>query len=155
MLNLLLIPNSIVLGTGRCGSASPSGQRGQQGGDSGSSGSSAAEAAYHRMELLSHAIKNELQRDLHIHDSAILPNFVSLPQVCAACPTPPNYCAMSATHVVAGHNLVQLANAIGHRRQVLQPEFSVHIALTSSTYKCPWTRLNAFALAFILWKWLL
>ena len=33
------------------------------------------------MELLSHAIKNELQRDLHIHDSAILPNFVSLPQV--------------------------------------------------------------------------
>ena len=38
--------------------------------------------AYHRMELLSQSIRNELQRDLHIHDSAVLPNFVNLPQVC-------------------------------------------------------------------------
>lgn len=41
-----------------------------------------AEAAYHRMELLSQSIRNELQRDLHIHDSALLPNFINLPQVC-------------------------------------------------------------------------
>jgi len=41
-----------------------------------------AEAAYYRMELLSQSIRNELQRDLHIHDSAVLPNFVNLPQVC-------------------------------------------------------------------------
>lgn len=41
-----------------------------------------AEAAYHRMELLSQSIRNELQRDLHIHDSAVLPNFINLPQVC-------------------------------------------------------------------------
>lgn len=61
---------------GRRGSASPTGQRSES-----PETSSDAEAAYHRMELLSHAIKNELQRDLHIHDSAILPNFVSLPQV--------------------------------------------------------------------------
>ena len=43
-----------------------------------------AEAAYHRLELLSQSIRNELQRDLHIHDSAVLPNFVNLPQVCLA-----------------------------------------------------------------------
>ncbi len=41
-----------------------------------------AEAAYYHMELLSQSIRNELQRDLHIHDSAVLPNFVNLPQVC-------------------------------------------------------------------------
>lgn len=40
-----------------------------------------AEAAYHRLELLSQSIRNELQRDLHIHDSAVLPNFINLPQV--------------------------------------------------------------------------
>ncbi|DBB16594.1 TPA: hypothetical protein ACH3X3_014851 [Trebouxia sp. C0006] len=43
-----------------------------------------AEAAYYHMELLSQSIRNELQRDLHIHDSAVLPNFVNLPQVTAA-----------------------------------------------------------------------
>ncbi|KAL3142941.1 hypothetical protein ABBQ38_003227 [Trebouxia sp. C0009 RCD-2024] len=43
-----------------------------------------AEAAYHRLELLSQSIRNELQRDLHIHDSAVLPNFINLPQVTAA-----------------------------------------------------------------------
>ena len=101
-----------ALGAGRRGSASPSGQRGQQGGDSGSTGSSDAEAAYHRMELLSHAIKNELQRDLHIHDSAILPNFVSLPQVFATCATPPVCRLMQALHDAAGHDLVQLAISI-------------------------------------------
>ena len=55
---------------------------------SGSAGDSEqdAEAAYHRMELLSQSIRNELQRDLHIHDSAVLPNFVNLPQVCAEGP---------------------------------------------------------------------
>ncbi len=46
-----------------------------------------AEAAYYHMELLSQSIRNELQRDLHIHDSAVLPNFVNLPQVCT-----PSFC---------------------------------------------------------------
>ena len=43
-----------------------------------------AEAAYARMEALSQAIKNELQNDLRIHDSAVLPQFVNLPQITAA-----------------------------------------------------------------------
>ena len=43
-----------------------------------------AEAAYARMEALSQAIKNELQNDLRIHDSAVLPHFVNLPQITAA-----------------------------------------------------------------------
>ena len=82
---------------GRRGSASPpDSPRGQQQpggplGDTAPAGPGSeqdAEAAYHRMELLSQSIRNELQRDLHIHDSAVLPNFVNLPQVCAlqTCP---------------------------------------------------------------------
>ena len=43
-----------------------------------------AEVAYARLGALSQAIKNELQNDLNIHDKAILPAFVNLPQVTAA-----------------------------------------------------------------------
>ncbi|KAK9806759.1 hypothetical protein WJX72_001747 [[Myrmecia] bisecta] len=43
-----------------------------------------AELAYARLEALCQAIKNELQNDLRIHDSAVLPSFVVLPQVTAA-----------------------------------------------------------------------
>lgn len=42
------------------------------------------DAAYARLEALCSAIKTELQRDLHIHDQAILPSSVNLPQVTAA-----------------------------------------------------------------------
>lgn len=47
-------------------------------------GSSAAELAYARLEALCHAVKQELQNDLRIHDAAVLPAFVNLPQVTAA-----------------------------------------------------------------------
>jgi hypothetical protein len=43
-----------------------------------------AEVAYARLEALCQAVKGELQQDLHIHDAAVLPNFVNLPQVTAA-----------------------------------------------------------------------
>ena len=43
-----------------------------------------AEVAYARLGALSQAIKNELQNDLKIHDAAILPAFVNLPQITAA-----------------------------------------------------------------------
>ena len=43
-----------------------------------------AEAAYARLESLCAAIKTELQRDLHIHDQAILPSSINLPQIAAA-----------------------------------------------------------------------
>lgn len=48
------------------------------------SGGVGAEAAYARLEALCAAIKTELQRDLHIHDQAILPSSVNLPQITAA-----------------------------------------------------------------------
>lgn len=54
-----------------------------------------AEAAYRRMELLSQSIRNELQRDIHIHDHAVLPNFINLPQVCLPPPTPPAHSTCS------------------------------------------------------------
>ena len=47
-------------------------------------GSGDAELAYVRLEALCQAVKGELQQDLHIHDAAVLPNFVNLPQVTAA-----------------------------------------------------------------------
>lgn len=40
--------------------------------------------AYARLGALSQAIKHELQTDLKIHDAAILPTFINLPQVTAA-----------------------------------------------------------------------
>ena len=43
-----------------------------------------AEVAYARLGALCQAIKNELQNDLKIHDAAILPSYVNLPQVTAA-----------------------------------------------------------------------
>ena len=43
-----------------------------------------AEVAYARLGALSQAIKNELQNDLKIHDAAILPAYINLPQVTAA-----------------------------------------------------------------------
>ena len=36
------------------------------------------------MEVLCQAIKHELNNDLKIHDSAILPSFINLPQVTGA-----------------------------------------------------------------------
>ena len=71
--------------TGRIASPtdSPRGQHQHPG--SGGDSEQDAEAAYHRMELLSQSISIELQRDLHIHDSAVLPNFVNLPQVSFSC----------------------------------------------------------------------
>ncbi|KAK9868912.1 hypothetical protein WJX84_002762 [Apatococcus fuscideae] len=48
------------------------------------SGGVGAEAAYARLEALCAAIKTELMRDLHIHDQAILPSSVNLPQITAA-----------------------------------------------------------------------
>ena len=47
-------------------------------------GSADADLAYTRLEALCGAVKGELQQDLHIHDAAVLPNFVNLPQVTAA-----------------------------------------------------------------------
>jgi hypothetical protein len=47
-------------------------------------GKSDAELAYARLEALCHAVKQELQNDLHIHDAAVLPAFVNLPQITAA-----------------------------------------------------------------------
>ena len=47
-------------------------------------GSADADLAYARLEALCGAVKGELQQDLHIHDAAVLPNFVNLPQVTAA-----------------------------------------------------------------------
>ncbi len=47
-------------------------------------GSADAELAYARLEALCQAVKGELQQDLHIHDAAVLPNFVNLPKVTAA-----------------------------------------------------------------------
>ena len=47
-------------------------------------GSAEAELAYARLEALCAAVKTELQQDLHIHDAAVLPNFVNLPKVAAA-----------------------------------------------------------------------
>ena len=47
-------------------------------------GSADADLAYARLEALCAAVKGELQQDLHIHDAAVLPNFVNLPQVTAA-----------------------------------------------------------------------
>ena len=47
-------------------------------------GSAEAELAYARLEALCQAVKSELQQDLHIHDAAVLPNFVNLPKVAAA-----------------------------------------------------------------------
>ena len=43
-----------------------------------------AEVAYARLGALCQAIKNELQNDLTIHDSSVLPAYVNLPQVTAA-----------------------------------------------------------------------
>ena len=95
------IRKCLNIGVGRRGSSSPSDSpRGHQqpggplgteaphydpsqGVPVGSGTEQDAEAAYHRLELLSQSIRNELQRDLHIHDSAVLPNFINLPQVCA------------------------------------------------------------------------
>lgn len=50
----------------------------------GKQGSADADLAYARLEALCAAVKGELQQDLHIHDAAVLPNFVNLPQVTAA-----------------------------------------------------------------------
>lgn len=50
----------------------------------GMQGCADAELAYARLEALCQAVKGELQQDLHIHDAAVLPNFVNLPQVTAA-----------------------------------------------------------------------
>ena len=47
-------------------------------------GSAEAELAYARLEALCQAVKVELQQDLHIHDAAVLPNFVNLPKIAAA-----------------------------------------------------------------------
>ena len=65
-----------------------------------------AEAAYHRMELLSQSIRNELQRDLHIHDSAVLPNFINLPQVCP--------CILAQLHGMQQVSLAYQAVQQGH-----------------------------------------
>lgn len=43
-----------------------------------------AEVAYARLGALCQAIKHELQNDLKIHDAAILPTYINLPQVTAA-----------------------------------------------------------------------
>ena len=40
--------------------------------------------AYARLEVLCQAIKAELGNDLKIHDAAVLPAFITLPQVTAA-----------------------------------------------------------------------
>lgn len=40
--------------------------------------------AYQRLEFLTQAIKNELQRDLQINDAGVLPPDVVLPQITAA-----------------------------------------------------------------------
>ena len=45
---------------------------------------SSAEAAYARLEALCSAVRAELATDLRISDAAVLPSFVSLPQVTAA-----------------------------------------------------------------------
>ena len=45
---------------------------------------SSAEAAYGRLEALCSAVRAELAVDLRINDAAVLPSFVSLPQVTAA-----------------------------------------------------------------------
>lgn len=42
-----------------------------------------AEAAYDSLERLCQAIKAEIMKDLGIHDSAILPSFINLPQITA------------------------------------------------------------------------
>ncbi len=47
-------------------------------------GSAEAELAYARLEALCQAVKVELQQDLHIHDAAVLPNFVNVPKIAAA-----------------------------------------------------------------------
>lgn len=47
-------------------------------------GASEAEVAYARLEALCQAIKAELGNDLKIHDAAVLPAFITLPQVTAA-----------------------------------------------------------------------
>ncbi len=43
-----------------------------------------ADLAYARLEALCGAVRGELEQDIHIHDAAVLPNFVNLPQVTAA-----------------------------------------------------------------------
>ena len=53
-----------------------------QGGGGGGRGD--AEVAYARLEALCQAIKAELGGDLKIHDAAVLPAFITLPQVTAA-----------------------------------------------------------------------
>jgi hypothetical protein len=40
--------------------------------------------AYQRLEILTQAIKNELQKDLEINDAGVLPPDVVLPQITAA-----------------------------------------------------------------------
>lgn len=40
--------------------------------------------AYQRLEFLTQAIKNELQRDLQINDAGVLPPDIVLPQITAA-----------------------------------------------------------------------
>ena len=47
-------------------------------------GGGEAEVAYARLEALCQAIKAELGNDLKIHDAAVLPAFITLPQVTAA-----------------------------------------------------------------------
>ncbi|CAK0784807.1 hypothetical protein CVIRNUC_008011 [Coccomyxa viridis] len=48
------------------------------------SGLADADLAYARLEALCGAVRGELEQDIHIHDAAVLPNFVNLPQVTAA-----------------------------------------------------------------------
>ncbi len=43
-----------------------------------------ADVAYARLEALCAAVRAELEVDLRIHDAALLPKFVALPQVTAA-----------------------------------------------------------------------
>ncbi|KAK9839863.1 hypothetical protein WJX81_007158 [Elliptochloris bilobata] len=50
----------------------------------GEGGGGEAEVAYARLEALCQAIKAELGNDLKIHDAAVLPAFIMLPQVTAA-----------------------------------------------------------------------
>ena len=73
-------------------------------------GGGEAEVAYARLEALCQAIKAELGNDLKIHDAAVLPAFITLPQVTAAeygrvraCLQPPSW-----MHVVCFSRLPRL-----------------------------------------------
>lgn len=62
-----------------------------------------AEVAYARVGTLCEAIKAELNNDLKIHDAAILPQFINLPQVTAG-----EYCRVRNLSLALGLSNIDL-----------------------------------------------